>query len=173
MSTHTANERVTGETDLVFEPATINDIDAVVALYRAAVGTPGCTWNDEYPSRETAEEDLASGGLYVLRKAESVIGAVSIVNENELDGLECFKIRTGAREFARLTVSPGFRGRGYAAHMLGKITEIAARAGATAWHILAATCNPSAIALYRAFGFSFLGECDMYGNRYYIGEKAL
>lgn len=161
------------EAHLKFEAAAADDLDAVVLLYHAAVGTPGCTWHDGYPSRETAEEDMAAGGLYVLRLGDRIVGAVSIAPENELDGMECFAIRDGAREFARITVLSEFRGRGYAGYMLRQITEAAKRAGVTAWHILVAACNPSALALYRSLGFAFLDKCEMYDNRYYIGEKAL
>lgn len=173
MSNPSEEQSLTNKAHPILERAARHDLDAVVALYRAAAEMPECTWNDQYPSRETAEEDLAAGGLYVLRMNGSVIGAASLVSENELDDLTCFAIRDGAREFARITVSPECRGNGYAGYMLNMLTETIRRTGATAWHILVAVGNHAAIALYRSFGFAFLGECEMYGHTYHICEKAL
>lgn len=161
------------ESNLEFGLAGKEDIDAAVALYKAAVGGDGCSWDEEYPSRETAEADLAAGGLYTLRLDGKIIGAVSVAPENELDGLGCFTVREKAREFARITVSPPLRGKGYAAYMLRRLTESAKSEGVSAWHILVSVANPSAIALYRSFGFEFLGECEAYGGCYYICEKVL
>lgn len=39
-----------------FRPADYDDIPEVVAIYRSLVGTPGCTWDFDYPSRKQRDQ---------------------------------------------------------------------------------------------------------------------
>ena len=39
--------------------ATIDDKPYIMALYTEAIGSEGCTWNEDYPSEETMDSDLA------------------------------------------------------------------------------------------------------------------
>ena len=41
--------------------ATIDDKPYIMALYTEAIGSEGCTWNEDYPSEETMDSDLARG----------------------------------------------------------------------------------------------------------------
>lgn len=38
--------------------ANYDDIFEIVSLYHRLVGTPGCTWTFDYPSKEKAENDI-------------------------------------------------------------------------------------------------------------------
>ena len=61
------------------------DLPVVARLYSEAAGRTGCTWNEYYPTKEDAENDLAHGCLYVYENRKEVIGAISVVPENEHD----------------------------------------------------------------------------------------
>ena len=56
-------------------------------------------------------EDYESGGLYVMAREEGIVGAISIVPENELDALPFWRFQN-AREIARVAVAPGQQGKG-------------------------------------------------------------
>ena len=43
--------------ELHIERASLEDADAIFALYRSLIGMPFGTWSEEYPSRELVLED--------------------------------------------------------------------------------------------------------------------
>ena len=47
--------------------ATHNDIPQIVSIYRGLIGTPGCTWDEDYPGKESAERDINNGWLYIFK----------------------------------------------------------------------------------------------------------
>ncbi len=48
---------------MVFRKAGKSDAETVLALYRAVIGTPYCTWDESYPGEEEIRNDLACGTL--------------------------------------------------------------------------------------------------------------
>lgn len=149
------------------------DISEVVSLYSDAVGREGCTWNEYYPTRDDAWHDFERGCLYVFVSDGKIVGAVSVVPENELDSLECWKINDSCREIARVTVSKELSGKGLGAKMVGELLSVLKDGGCRAVHILAAKRNAAALKTYKKLGFEFVGECFMYGNDYFAAEKIL
>lgn len=159
---------------LCFRPACAADVPAIVSLYKASLGLPGCTWDEEYPSEETAMLDLAAGCLYAAESGGAVIGAVSVIPENELDDCTFWQIADGSRrEIARVVIAPAHRGHGYAAVMLQALFDRLQNDGCRAVHLLAATCNPAAVATYRRLGFETRGRYHAYGFDYFAMEKIL
>lgn len=157
---------------MTFRNANSADLPQIAGLYRAAIGTPGCTWNENYPGAFELEHDLANGNLYVLSEGETVIGAVSVVSPNELDEAYAWEIQN-AREIARVVISQDHRGRGLAAQMLLKLFEKLRQEGCAAIHLSAACCNAAAIKTYQRLDFSFLAQAHLYGHQFYLCEKKL
>ncbi len=157
---------------MFFRSAIANDLAQIAILYRAAMGTPGCTWNENYPSAFDLEHDFASGNLYVLSEGETVIGAVSVVSPNELDDAYAWEIQN-AKEIARVVISQDHKGRGLAVQMLSQLFEKLYQEGCAAIHLSVACCNNAAIKTYQRQGFAFLAQVDLYGNRYHLCEKKL
>jgi len=58
--------------------------------------------------------DIAAQSLYVLEDNLKLVGAISVVPENELDDRPEWRCRDRVREIARVVVSPDCRGNGYA-----------------------------------------------------------
>lgn len=158
---------------MIFRKATAEEKDAVFALYRSAVGREACAWNDDYPTMFEIDGDYNAGNLFVMAESGEIIGASSIVPENELDGLECWKIKEGAREIARIVVADGCHGMGIAAAMVGSLIEILRKQGSRAVHLSVADDNLPARKIYENAGFEPVGEADMYGGHYILQEKAL
>ena len=158
---------------MIFRKAKINDAEAVLALYKAVIGMPFCTWNDSYPEEEEIKEDLSAGTLYVLEEDQKLIGAISIVPKNELNHLDCWTIKENAREFARVVIRQDHQRKGLSVHLIEGVIQELQKQNAAAIHIAAAKENIPALKLYQRMGFTFCGEADMYGHNFYLCEKAL
>ena len=90
---------------MILRKANSGELSEIVGLYRSAIGTEGCVWNENYPTEEDALIDLACGGLYVLLDGGEIVGAVSVLGENELEELDCWTVRDGNhREIVRVVV---------------------------------------------------------------------
>ena len=158
---------------MTFRKAKKEEADRVRALYGAVIGLPFCTWNEDYPGEEEIRSDLSSGTLYVLEDGGELFGAISIVPENELDGFDCWKVKEGAREFARVVISPDRQQKGLSHLLVEGILEVLSGMGTKAVHLSVAKKNVPARKLYESTGFKITGEADMYGNSYYLCEKML
>lgn len=151
--------------------ATEIDAPAILALYSSAVGRPGCTWNVNYPTSEELSLDLEHGCAYVYNLDEVVIGAVSVVPENELGECEFWEVNNdNCREIARVVISERHTGHGYASDMVGALLRILKDNGCEAVHLLVAQCNPAAKKTYAKLGFTVKAETSMYGNEYFAEE---
>ena len=158
---------------MVFRQAGQTDAGAVATLYRAVIGSSFCVWDEEYPGEEEIKGDLAAGCLYVLEDAGEVVGAISIVPENETDGFDCWQVRQDAREFARVVIRPDRQGQGLSRYLVdGIVLELRAR-GAKAIHISVAEPNLPARRLYAKMGFEIRGEAEIFGGSYFLCERIL
>lgn len=163
-------------TDLpyLFGVARFDDADKILALYRAVIGSEYCIWDASYPGKNEIQSDLAGDNLFVLRKDADIIGAISVVSENELDDLPFWTFRgTEIAEIARVAVAPDYQGQGLARHMIGKIERLLKDRGVAAVHLLAARANIPACQTYDKAGYKSIAECDRYGHRFVAYEKEL
>lgn len=157
-----------------FSEACVGEADQVLALYQSVTGGDFCIWNEYYPGMQQIREDYESANLFVLRNSADIIGAISIVPENELDDLELWKIKDGKiAEIARVAVAPEHQGKGLALKMAAEIEKVLEDRGYHAVHLLAALSNIPACHTYRKAGYQLLGECDMFGHRFCAFEKKL
>ncbi len=157
---------------MTFRSAIPGDLPQITGLYRDAIGTPGCTWNENYPGAFELEHDFASGNLYVLAEGETVIGAVSVVSPNELDDAYAWEIQN-AKEIARVVISQDHKSRGLAVQMLSQLFAKLKQEGCAAIHLSAACCNSAAIKTYRRLGFAFPAQAHLYGHQFFLCEKKL
>ena len=156
-----------------FRKAVKEDLPFVLNLYRGAIGTPGCVWDEEYPNEETLKEDFEGENLYVFLDGETVIGAVSRLPDTDLDGRADWKTTKGHIEIARVVISRAYAGKSLAVKMLESLFDCLRKQGVTAVHLAAAVCNPAAVKTYKKLGFEFLKEAFVYGHEYYLCEKQL
>lgn len=156
---------------MFFKLAQKTDAEAVYALYQSVIGQTYCTWNDQYPGKSEILHDLETGNLFLLEEKGVIIGAASVVPENEMDAFPCWTVKENASEIARIVIHPLWQGQGYAAILVSKVlTELKNRHCASV-HLSVAMVNLPAIKTYKNLGFISVGEKDMYGNRYYLCEK--
>lgn len=161
-----------------FRQAEPNEADIVLALYRSVLGTPFCVWNEYYPDASDVRNDLMHDDLFVLTEdgdcEDVVIGAISIVPENETDGLADWSGGGDeSAEFARVVIRPDRQGKGLASLLVSGIeSELRAR-GIRYARLLVEVRHLPAYGTYMKCGYRVVGECDAYGHHYYACEKLL
>ena len=148
-----------------FSLACYNDIPEIVHIYKSLVGTPGCTWGDDYPSRATAEWDIKHNNLYILKSNEKIIAIASIGDFDELGHLQ-WKPKK-ACELARIGVIPSMQKQGVGTMILQNVIDVAKEKGFDGIRMLVSKTNPAALALYDKNGFEGCGEVFMYDIDFY------
>jgi L-amino acid N-acyltransferase YncA len=158
---------------MIFRKAESGEAAMIMALYKAAIGTPFRTWDESYPGETEITGDLSSGSLYVLEKDQELIRTISVVPENELDDFDCWKIRENAREFARVVLRQDQKHKGLSVYLVESIITELQKQGVSAIHIAVAKENIPAQKLYKKTGFDFCGEADLYEHSFFLCEKIL
>ena len=157
---------------LNFRIAQQSDAEHVLSLYQSAKSGKFCVWNDSYPTIAEIQHDLETENLYVMTQGSQVIGAISVVPENELDGFDCWSCKDG-KEIARVVIDKAYQGYGLSFEMVQSVASILRRNGWKAIHLSVAKSNIPAYKTYIKAGFTVIGEAQMYGNDYYLMEKAI
>ena len=157
--------------EFILRKGTEADGSAVLEMYRSAIGAQGSVWDENYPTELEIAGDLAAGTLYVFEKAGTLAGAVSVVPENELDELDCWRETESCCEIARVVISPEFRGKGLSSVMVGMLADRLKAEGIRSIHLLVARDNLIARRTYASLGFEFYGDCFMFGHYHTAAEK--
>ncbi len=149
-----------------------SDAEHILSLYQNARRGAFCAWNDNYPTITEINHDLETKNLYVMTHGNKIIGAISIVPENELDDFDCWSYKDG-KEIARVVIDESHQGQGLAFEMVQKIIPILQEKGYGSVHLSVVKTNIPAFKTYIKAGFTVVGEAQMYGNSYYLMEKAV
>lgn len=118
------------------------------------------------------EHDLETSNLYVMTDGSKVIGAISVVPENELDSFDCWSCKDG-KEIARVVIDKDYQGHGLSFEMMQNVESILRESGHKAIHLSVVKSNIPAYKTYIKADFAIVGEAQMYGNDYYLMEKAI
>lgn len=160
------------EQKLNFRIARQGEKEQVLSLYQSAKGSKFCVWNDSYPCMTEIEHDLETGNLYVMTDGSKIIGAISIVPENELDGFDCWSCKDG-KEIARVVIDKAYQGRGLSFEMVQRIESVLREKGHLSIRLSVVKSNIPAYKTYIKAGFAVVGEAQMYCNDYYLMEKSI
>jgi len=148
-----------------FSLACYDDISEIVNIYKSLVGTPGCTWEDDYPSKKTAELDIENNSLYILKNSEKIIAIASIGDFGELGHLQ-WKPKK-ACELARIGVIPSLQKQGVGTMILQNVIDVARGKGFDGIRMIVSKTNPAALAMYEKNGFERCGETFMFDIDFY------
>ena len=148
-----------------FSLADYNDIPEIVDIYHNLIGTPGCAWDLDYPSAETAKYDIDHQWLYILKKDSKIIAVASLGDFDELTHLQWLPQKPC--ELARIGVTPSMQGKGVGSMILQHIIRVAKDNGYDGIRFLVSKSNPAALALYDKNGFERCGEVFMYEIYFY------
>lgn len=159
---------------LELRPARREELAFVMQMYNDARSFEGCAWDDDYPDEDILNDDFFSDRLYVLVLKNQIIGAISVLFDENLEEFECWKIQSARSvEFARVVISKEYVGQGYGTKMVSETLELLKRMEYDSVRILVSPSNPSAIAVYKKLGFDFLRvESFPYGD-FWLCEKGL
>ena len=159
---------------LELRPARREELAFVMQMYNDARSFEGCAWDDDYPDEDILNDDFFSDRLYVLVLKNQIIGAISVLFDENLEEFECWKIQSARSvEFARVVISKEYVGQGYGTQMVSETLELLKRMEYDSVRILVSPSNPSAIAVYKKLGFDFLRvESFPYGD-FWLCEKGL
>ncbi len=158
-----------------FQKATEKDINEIKALYRAAIGTDGCTWSLEYPNAEITRGDFERGDLFCMKTEDGeIVGAISVDDDKEVEALNCWSRELQpARELARLVVKESYQNQSVARKLLlGAMEELKNR-GCKGVHFLVSPGNERAMRSYAKLEFNHCGDCDLYEHHWFCYEKEL
>ena len=164
--------------------ATVEDIDAVFALYRSCISAlleRGIRqWDAVYPTRATAADAAARGDLFLLVDGHrDTIGSVIL---NDLPAPEYAPITWRCPDPAlvihTLVIDPRRQGAGLGRAAMHACEAFARARGFATVRLDAYPGNPAAIALYERLGYQHRGEVH-FGfkppghERYAVYEKPL
>jgi len=158
---------------MAIDAAREQDAQKILALYQSVLGGEYCVWNELYPGMEEIETDTANGRLFWMLDGRTPAGAVSILTENEMDDFDCWRRPGRACEIARVVIAPAYQGRGLSKKLVEGAAARAKDRGYDVIHLSVAKGNTPAVQLYASMGFETVGEKDMYGNSYWLCEKAI
>ena len=159
---------------MLFRQAKRDELSDIYALYQSVIGSAYCTWNHLYPGMEEVLHDFETDNLFVLRDADRLVGAASIVPENEMDALPFWRTSDGGeREIARIVIAKPFQGKGLAAGLVRSVMDVLKARGCGVVRLSVAARNIPALKTYQSTGFALVGETDMYDNHYYLLEQVI
>lgn len=155
-----------------FLKANERDKAVITALYKNAIGSMGCTWDENYPSLEHTESDIARDDLFCLKnESGEIIGAISIDDDAQVQELS-FWSENGA-ELARLVVKEEYQNQGIAGLLLRNAMEVLKQRGYEYIHFLVSKEHTKALRAYDKLHFDKVGECNLYDGNWWCYEKKL
>lgn len=156
----------------VFEIATEEDKEEILALYRSLIGTEFCVWTESYPGMEEIEYDLSREALFCMRDNERIVGVISLDLDEQVDRLTCWsRERQPSVELSRLGVHKDYQNRGIAGDLILNAMNVAGKRGMKSIRFLVAKSNVKALKAYKRLHCDLVGECFLYGADYWCYEK--
>lgn len=151
------------------------DAEEIYAIYASLKGSPGCTWDDEYPTLEFVRHDIEErSSLYKLTEDGVIVAAAYLGEFEEREVPECFDKSVKRRgEFSRVGVRREYHRKGCAERLLRYLLNEAVDLGYDGLALLVGTENSGAIALYEKIGFKRCGGGVMYETHWFFYEHSL
>lgn len=155
--------------------AKVFDVEEILCLYHSLIGTDGCTWSDEYPTRCDVESDLEKASLYVLYDENNkILGVAAAGEDSELEHLKCWNTKIlRVCDLARIGILSAYQGRGFGEMLVKYIERDVVKRGFDGIHFLVSKTNPRALALYDKLDYFNVGDAYMYDVDWYCYEKIL
>lgn len=158
-----------------FVNATKEDIEKITKLYHAAIGSPGCTWSEDYPNADDTQGDFERNDLFCLKNDDGeIIGAISIDKDDMVESLPCWDVASRpSAELSRLVVNEKYQNQGIARQLLSFAMKELVKRGYKSVHFLVSKTNERALRSYAKLNFNNRGEADLYGGHWWCYEKEL
>ena len=155
---------------MIFRLARIDELNEILNLYIEARQEEYCIWNDQYPSMFEIRNDFETNNLFVMELDNKIVGAISIVPENEMDDFDEWIIKDNVIEVARVVVEKNYHGKSIAFSMMNGIINLCKERKNKVIHLACYVNNPPAINVYKKLNFNFICRKNMYEHEYYLCE---
>lgn len=143
-----------------FRPATLADLDSLVALNAAALAETGAEIAGvDWP--QDLEHLLGNGGGFLV--GETVGGVVVAMGGVTIDA--------GVAEFCRIRIHPTYQGQGLGRAILHALEGLAAERGVVTFRAETSTVQTSAQRLYQAAGYQIVATGKAHGHHTLVYEK--
>lgn len=153
---------------MTIEKALPKDAEEIFEIYEALKGSPGCPWNEEYPSLEFVCDDIEKRcSLYKAAENGKIIAAAYLGDFEENERPDCLDKSMRFAELSRVGVRREYQRKGIASVLLRHLLSEAELLGYDGIALLVGTENHPAMALYEKFGFERCGETQLYGIYFY------
>ena len=157
---------------MVFLQAKEADLEEITGLYKSAIGSMGCTWNENYPSYEHTNGDLERGDLFCLKNENGeIVGAISIDDDDAVEELACWS--PNGAELSRLVVRETYQNQGIAGELLRFAMGVLRERGYSYVHFLVSKKHEKALRAYGKLRFDNVGQSDLYEGDWWCYEKKL
>lgn len=155
----------------IVEKGTMKDINELQILYdtlndhlSGTINYPG--WiKGIYPVRETAEEAIEEGSLFVLKKNGLIAGSIILNHKPEAAYEQAnWNIRVACQEVLvvrTLVTHPQFMRQGVARQLMAFAKEYAVSSSMRAIRLDVSINNAPAIKLYEQSGYKYIGTVDL------------
>lgn len=144
------------------------DAEEIYAIYESLKGSPGCTWDEHYPTLDFICNDIEErDSLYKLTEDGVIVAAAYMGEFEEREVPECFDKSVKRRgEFSRVGVRREYHRKGYAERLLRYLLNEAEKLGYDGLALFAGAENHGAAALYEKIGFRRCGETFSYDTHW-------
>lgn len=159
---------------MIFRYAEKKDLVEIMSLYKSAMGTPGCTWDENYPTTDICINDIESHSLFCLEDGGQIVASISFDMDEVVDKLELWNKKLGrTRELARLVVREENRNQGIARLMILRAMQELGKQGYKAVHYLVSPNNLKAVKSYEKLNFHLAGSCTYAEHEWLAYEKSI
>ena len=149
-----------------------NEFGELLNIYDEVRGHAFCVWDDEYPTMMDIENDYQLNNLYVLKKNQEIIGALSIVDGFEFDSPNFIK-QTNCIEIARVVIKKEYQHQGYSYVLLTKFISRIKKQSYHSIHLGVEINNIPALKLYKRLGFKVVDQYHIFDHDYKVCELVL
>lgn len=145
-------------------PSKISEIPEILLLTKqcaAAMIAKGIyQWNEQYPSKQAFENDIARQELYVYKLEDKIIGTVVISTfmDEEYIPINWLSPNENNLYIHRLAVHPSFQGQGYAVQLMDFAEAFAKAHNAISIRLDTFSQNTRNQAFYEQRGYQRLGN---------------
>ena len=132
-------------------------------------------WDDEYPTREAIEADIANRSLQVLRIEDKYCGIITLDGDEPQEyGTIDWKYQTDkVLVVHRLAIDPQWQGQGLARRLMDFAEQYGQKNGYQTIRLDAFVNNPRAVKLYEHRGYRKAGTVIFRKRLFYCFENTL
>ena len=151
------------------------DAEEIFSIYDALKGSPGCTWDEEYPTLEFVRSDIENrNSLYKVTDGGQIIAAAYLGEFEEIERPDCIdKSFRRLGELSRVGVRREYHRKGVAFGLITHLLGEAEKLGYDGVVLLVGTENHAAMKLYEKAGFQNCGETFLYETHWFCYQYKL